>query len=126
MLNENKNAGLSVLGVLSVFPYLGRRTSEMFLKHPSKQLVVGKTMPFQYYVNRIFCVDQIFVNKRQSVFVLIFQKGNAHLFLEKTAEIAGLQVSDTGNLVQRYGTLIIFGNVIQNKVQPVKIFFLLA
>ena len=126
MLNENKNAGLSVLGVLSVFPYLGRRTSEMFLKHPAKQLVVGETMPFQYYVNRVFGVYKILVNKRKPVFVLIFQKSNSHFFLEKSAEIAGLQVSDTGNLVQRYGTLIIFGNVIQNKVQPVKIFFLLA
>ena len=126
MLNENKNAGLSVLGVLSVFPYLGRRTSEMFLKHSSKQLVVGETMPFQYYVNRVFGVYKILVNKRKPVFVLIFQKSNSHFFLEKSAEIAGLQVSDTGNLVQRYGTLIIFGNVIQNKVQPVKIFFLLA
>ena len=117
---------MSVLGVLSVFPDFGRRTSKMFLKHPAKQLVVGETMPFQYYVNRVFGVYKILVNKRKPVFVLIFQKSNSHFFLEKSSEIAGLQVSDTGNLVQRYGTLIIFGNVIQDKVQPVKIFFLLA
>ena len=98
----------------------------MFLEHPAEQLIIGEAVAFQDHMHGGFCVDQIFVNERKSVFILIFQKRNPHLFLKKTTEIAGLQVSDTGNLVQRYGTLIIFGNVIQNKVQPVKIFFLLA
>ena len=31
----------------------------------------------------VFRIDQIFVDKRKSVFILIFQKSNPHLFLEK-------------------------------------------
>ena len=43
----------------------------------------------------VFCIDQIFVDKRKSVFILIFQKCNPHLFLEKTAEISSLEISNT-------------------------------
>ena len=72
-------------------------------------------MPFQDHMHGIFRVDQIFVNKR-----------NPHLFLEKTTEISGLEISNTCDLIQGNGPLIIFRNIIQYKVQPIQIFFLLT
>ena len=98
----------------------------MFLEHPAEQLIIGEAVAFQDHMHGVFCVDQIFVNERKSVFILIFQKRNPHLFLKKTTEISGLEISDTCDLIQRNGPLIIFRNIIQYKVQPIQIFFLLA
>ena len=98
----------------------------MFLEHPAEQLIIGEAVAFQDHMHVVFCVDQIFVNERKSVFILIFQKRNPHLFLKKTTEISGLEISDTCDLIQGNGPLIIFRNIIQYKVQPIQIFFLLA
>lgn len=98
----------------------------MFLEHPAEQLIIGEAVAFQDHMHGVFCVDQIFVNERKSVFILIFQKRNPHLFLEKPAEISGLEISYTSNLIQGNGPLIILRNIIQYKVQPIQIFFLLA
>ena len=73
----------------------------MLLKHSPKELIIGKSMAFQDHMNRICRRNQIPVNKRKPIFVLIFQKCNAHAFLKKAAEISGLQISNLGNLRQR-------------------------
>ena len=74
----------------------------------------------------VFRIDQIFVDKRKSVFILIFQKRNPHLFLEKTAEISSLEISNTCNLIQRNRPFVILRNIIQHQIQPIQIFFLPA
>ena len=98
----------------------------MFLEHPAEQLIIGEAVAFQDHMYRISGCDQIFVDKRKTIFILIFQKRNPHLFLKKTTEISGLEISDTCDLIQGNGPLIIFRNIIQYKVQPIQIFFLLA
>ena len=98
----------------------------MFLKHLPKQFIIGKSMSLQDHMNGICGRDEITINKRKPVFILIFQKRNPHLFLKKTTEISGLEISDTCDLIQGNGPLIIFRNIIQYKVQPIQIFFLLA
>ena len=80
-------------------------------------------MAFQGHMHRVFRIDQIFVNERKSVFILIFQKCNPHLFLEKTAEISGLEISYTCDLIQGNGIPVILRNIIQHQIQPVQIFF---
>ena len=95
----------------------------MLLEHPSKQLIIGESMAFQNHMHRVFRIDQIFVDKRKSVFILIFQKCNPHLFLEKTAEISSLEISNTCNLIQRNRPFVILRNIIQHQIQPVQIFF---
>ena len=98
----------------------------MILEHPAEQLIIGETMPFQDHMHGIFRVDQIFVNKRKSVFILIFQKCNPHLFLEKMEEISSLEISNTCNLIQGNRPFVILRNIIQHQIQPVQIFFLLT
>lgn len=109
-----------------ILSHLRRCAPEVLLEYPAKQLIIGETMSFQDHMYGIFRIDQIFVDKRKSVFILIFQKRNPHLFLKKTTEISGLEISDTCDLIQGNGPLIIFRNIIQYKVQPIQIFFLLA
>ena len=41
----------------------------MLLEHPAEQLIISKSVPFQDRMNGIFGIDQIFVNKRKSVFM---------------------------------------------------------
>ena len=65
----------------SLFPYLRRCISKMFQKHPSKQFIIGESMPFQNYMHRISGCDQIFIDEGKSIFIMIFQKGNTHFFL---------------------------------------------
>ena len=74
----------------------------------------------------VFRIDQIFVDKRKSVFILIFQKSNPHLFLEKTAEISSLEISNTCDFIQRNKPFVILRNIIQHQIQSVQIFFLPA
>ena len=95
----------------------------MFLEHPAEQLIIGEAVAFQDHMHGVFCVDQIFVNERKSVFILIFQKRNPHLFLKKTTEISGLEISYTCNLIQGNGIPVILRNIIQHQIQPVQIFF---
>ena len=83
-------------------------------------------MPFQDHMNRIFGCDQIFVDEGEPVFILIFQKCNPHLFLEKTAEISSLEISNTCDLIQRNRPFVILRNIIQHQIQSVQIFFLPA
>lgn len=109
-----------------ILPHLRRCAPEVLLEHPSKQFIIGESMSFQDHMHRVFRIDQIFVDKRKSVFILIFQKCNPHLFLEKTAEISGLEISYTCDLIQENGTPVILRNIIQHKIQPVQIFFLLT
>lgn len=98
----------------------------MFLEHPAEQLIIGEAVAFQDHMHGVFCVDQIFVNERKSVFILIFQKCNPHLFLEKTAEISSLEISNTCDLIQRNRPFVILRNIIQHQIQSVQIFFLPA
>ena len=109
-----------------ILSHLRRCAPEVLLEYPAKQLIIGETMSFQDHMYGIFRIDQIFVDKRKSVFILIFQKCTPHLFLEKTAEISGLEISYTCNLIQGNGIAVILRNIIQNKIQPVQIFFLLT
>ena len=83
-------------------------------------------MAFQDHMHGVFRIDQIFVEKRKSVFILIFQKCNPHLFLEKTAEISSLEISNTCDLIQRNRPFVILRNIIQHQIQSVQIFFLPA
>ena len=80
-------------------------------------------MAFQDHMHGVFRIDQIFVDKRKSVFILIFQKCTPHLFLEKTAEISSLEISNTCNLIQRNRPFVILRNIIQHQIQPVRSFF---
>ena len=80
-------------------------------------------MAFQDHMHGVFRIDQIFIDKRKSVFILIFQKCNPHLFLEKTAEISSLEISNTCDLIQRNRPFVILRNIIQHQIQPVQIFF---
>lgn len=73
-------------------------------------------MAFQDHMHGVFRIDQIFVDKRKSVFILIFQKCNPHLFLEKTAEISILVISNTCNLIQRNRPFVILRNIIQHQM----------
>lgn len=98
----------------------------MLLEHPSKQLIIGESMAFQGHMHRVFRIDQIFVDKRKSVFILIFQKCNPHLFLEKMEEISSLEISNTCDLIQRNRPFVILRNIIQHQIQSVQIFFLPA
>ena len=106
-----------------MLPHLRRCAPEVLLEYPAKQLIIGESMAFQDHMHRVFRIDQIFVDKRKSVFILIFQKCNPHLFLEKTAEISSLEISNTCNLIQRNRPFVILRNIIQHQIQPVQIFF---
>ena len=66
----------------------------MFLKHLPKQFIIGKSMSLQDHMNGICGRDEITINKRKPVFILIFKKSNPHPFFEKTAEISCLQISN--------------------------------
>ena len=109
-----------------MLPHLRRCAPEVLLEYPAKQLIIGESMAFQDHMHRVFRIDQIFVDKRKSVFILIFQKCNPHLFLEKTAEISSLEISNTCNLIQGNRPFVILRNIIQHQIQPVQIFFLPA
>ena len=116
----------TVLYGFSLFSYLCWGITELFQKHSSEQLIIGEAVSFQNYMYRISGCDQIFVDKRKTIFILIFQKCNPHLFLEKTAEISSLEISNTCDLIQRNRPFVILRNIIQHQIQSVQIFFLPA
>ena len=111
-------SALLTLYSFSLFPYLRRCISEMFQKHPSKQFIIGESMPFQNYMHRISGCDQIFIDEGKSIFILIFQKGNTHFFLKEATEIPGLETGNVCNLVQRDWFPVMFCNIIQDRIKP--------
>ena len=119
-------SALLILSIFSLLPYLRRCISEMFQKHPSKQFIIGESMPFQNYMHRISGCDQIFIDEGKSIFILIFQKGNTHFFLKEAAEISGLEACNVCNLLKRNRFFIMFCNIIQNRIKPVHLLLALV
>lgn len=103
---------LSVSVSSSAYPRIAPETS-------CETVYVGKSMPFQNHMNRISGRDQIPANEGKPIFILIFQKCNAHFFLEKATEISGLKTGDVCNLVQRDWFLVMFCNIIQYGIKTV-------
>ena len=88
----------------------------MLLKHLPKQLVVRESMDFQNIRNCFVGSNDVFIDPGKTDFVLVFQKGHSHAFLEKTAEIFGLEHCNTGNLLQWNCAVIIIGYVMEHRL----------
>lgn len=58
-------------------------------------------------------------------FVLVFQKSDSHIFLEKTAEISGFQRGNLRYFIERYRSVIVLRSIGKHLIQPVQIFILL-
>lgn len=116
----------TVLYGFSLFSYLCWGITELFQKHSSEQLIIGEAVSFQNYMHRISGCDQIFVDKRKTIFILIFQKSNAHFFLKETTKISCLETGDVCNLIQGDWFLLMFCNIVQDGIQPVHFFFLMV
>lgn len=83
-------------------------------------------MSFQNHMHRISGCDQIAVDERQSVFILVFQKSDAHFFLKEATEITGLEAGNVCNLIKRDGFFIMVCNIIQHRIQSSHFFLSLV
>lgn len=109
-----------------MLPHLSRCHLKMFRKHPSEQFIIRKSMAFQDIFDRIICRNNILVNVRKPQFILIFQKCDSHAFFEETAEIPGLQIGNSGDFFNADMAVIIFPDIVQDRVQSYPVFVALG
>lgn len=83
----------------------------MLLEHTAKQLIVGKAVALQNLGEGILGGKQVPVNVGQSKLILIFQEGNAHIFLKETAEISRLQEDLSCGFLYGNRTVVVLGRI---------------
>lgn len=98
----------------------GRRV-EVFGEHPAEQLVVGEAVAFQDVLQRVLRRDEVLIDVGQPHLILVFQKSEPHVLLEKTAEIPGIQAGYARDLVDGDRAVIVLVRVVQDEVQTVQV-----
>lgn len=87
------------------------------MEHFPEQLIIGKSVPGEQFSYACIGAEDIFANVGKPYLVNEFQKGDSHIFFEKTAEIFRIQRDERGSVTKAYAFVIMGIHIIHNRDQ---------